>query len=260
MPKSRFSSLRAFAAVLALVPAFALAAGKVQLQDAPIDLQDRASLQRGAGLYMNYCAACHSLQFMRYSRLGEDLGLTPEQVEQFIIKGDAKIGDLMKTGLNKGDAQAWFGKAPPDLSTTARGKIQQEDWIYTFLKSFYVDETRPMGWNNTVLKGASMPNVLWDLQGIQRAVFEPKPENGECAIAEKDGQCISAFVVQEHERGRMTQAEYERAILDITAFLTYVGEPARLKRESLGVWVILFLSVFTLLAWLMKKEYWKDVH
>ena len=255
MLKSRF-----FVLLLALAPLLASAAGKVQLQDAQIDLQDKASLQRGAGLFMNYCAACHSLQYMRYSRLAEDLELTPEQVEQFLIKGDAKIGDVMKTGMAKGDGQAWFGKAPPDLSTTARGKIGQEDWIYTFLKSFYVDESRPKGWNNTVLAGASMPNVLWDLQGIQRATFEPKPEGGACAIAEKDGQCITGFVVQEHERGRMTDAEYDRAILDITAFLTYVGEPARLQRESLGVWVLLFLSFFTFLAWLLKNEYWKDVH
>mgnify|MGYP001286312342 CR=1 FL=1 len=237
MLKTRF-----FALVLALVvPTLGFAAGKVQLQDAPIDLQDRASLQRGAGLFMNYCAACHSLQFMRYSRLAEDLELTPEQVEQFIIMGDAKIGDLMKTGMAKGDGQAWFSKAPPDLSTTARGKIGQEDWIYTFLKSFYIDETRPMGWNNTVLEGASMPNVLWELQGKQR-----KTEEG--------------FVIQAHEEGRLSPAEFDRAITDISAFLTYVGEPARLKRESLGVYVILFLSFFTLLAWLLKNEYWKDVH
>jgi ubiquinol-cytochrome c reductase cytochrome c1 subunit len=230
-----------FALVLALAPVVGFAAGKVHLEDAPIDLQDKASLQRGAGLFMNYCAACHSLQYMRYSRLAEDLDLTPEQVEQFIIKGDAKIGDMMKTGMAKGDGQAWFGKAPPDLSTTARGKIGQEDWIYTFLKSFYVDETRPKGWNNSVLAGASMPNVLWELQGMQR-----KTEDG--------------FVIQEHEKGRLSPEEYDRAILDISAFLTYVGEPARLKRESLGVYVILFLAFFTLLAWLMKNEYWKDVH
>lgn len=240
MLKSRISALFA-AALLAVLPGAASAAGGAELQNAPIDLQDKASLQRGAGLFMNYCAACHSLQYMRYSRLAEDLELTPEQVEQFMIKGDAKIGEVMKTGLAKGDGQAWFGKAPPDLSTTARGKIGQEDWIYTFLKSFYVDEARPMGWNNTVLVGASMPNVLWELQGIQR-----KTEDG--------------FVVQEHERGRLSQAEYERAITDLAAFLTYVGEPARLQRESLGVWVILFLSFFTLMAYLLKKEYWRDVH
>lgn len=232
---------RLFALLLALAPAAAFAAGSVKLQDAPIDLSDRASLQRGAGLFMNYCAACHSLQFMRYQRMADDLGLSHEMVEEFMVKGDAKIGDLMKTGLAKGDGQAWFGKAPPDLSTTARGKIGQEDWIYTFLKSFYVDETRPMGWNNTVLAGASMPNVLWELQGMQR-----KTEDG--------------FVIQEHERGRLSPAEYERAIVDLTAFLTYVGEPARLKRESMGAWVVLFFAFFTLLAWLLKKEYWRDVH
>ena len=240
MLKSRISAFLA-AAVLLVAPAFVSAAGDAHLEDAQIDLQDKASLQRGAGLFMNYCAACHSLQYMRYSRLAEDLELTPEQVEQFLIKGDAKIGEVMKTGIAKGDGQAWFGKAPPDLSTVARGKIGQEDWVYTFLKSFYVDEARPMGWNNTVLANASMPNVLWELQGKQR-----KTEEG--------------FVIQEHERGRLSEAEYDRAILDISAFLTYVGEPARLQRESLGVWVILFLSFFTLLAYLLKKEYWKDVH
>lgn len=250
---------RLFAVLLACVPALAAAAGKVEMLDAPIDVHDRASLQRGAGLYMNYCAACHSLQFMRYSRLGEDLGLSVEQVEQLIIKGNAKIGDTMITGMSKEDGTAWFSKAPPDLSTTVRGKKGQEDWVYTFLRSFYVDESRPMGWNNTVLSGASMPNVLWELQGIQRATIEPMGEDG-CPVAQVGGNCITGFVVQEHERGRMTPAEFDRAILDLTAFLTYVAEPARLQREALGVWVILFLSFFTLLAWLMKREYWKDVH
>jgi ubiquinol-cytochrome c reductase cytochrome c1 subunit len=116
-----------------------------------------------------------------------------------------------------------------------------------------------MGWNNTVLSGASMPNVLWELQGIQRATIEPMGEDG-CPVAQVGGNCITGFVIQEHERGRMTPAEFDRAILDLTAFLTYVAEPARLQREALGVWVILFLSFFTLLAWLMKREYWKDVH
>ena len=241
MLKSSFFKARFFVFVVALLPALAHAAGKVELLDAPIDLHDRASLQRGAGLFMNYCAACHSLQFMRYSRLGEDLGLTTEQVEQFIIKGDAKIGDTMMTGMAEADGEAWLSKPPPDLSTTARGKIGQEDWIYTFLKSYYVDESRPMGWNNTLLAGSSMPNVLWELQGLQR-----KTEDG--------------FVIQQHERGRLPPEEFDRAITDIAAFLTYVGEPARLKRESLGIYVILFLSFFTLLAWLLKREYWKDVH
>lgn len=232
---------RVFVLMLALLPSIGFAAGSVHLENAQIDLQDKASLQRGAGVFMNYCAACHSLQYMRYSRMAEDLDLTPEQVEQFLIKGDAKIGEVMKTGMAKGDGQAWFGKAPPDLSTVTRGKIGQEDWLYTFLKSFYIDESRPIGWNNTVLKGSSMPNVLWELQGSQR-----KTEEG--------------FVIQEHERGLQTEAEFDRTITDLSAFLTYVGEPARLQRESLGVWVILFLSFFTLLAWLLKKEYWRDVH
>lgn len=230
-----------FVLLLALLPGVAWAAGKAELINAPIDLNDRASLQRGLGLYMNTCAACHSIGFMRYSRLAEDLGLSVEQIERYVIKGDAKIGDLMKTGMAKADGTAWFGKAPPDLSMTARGKLGQEDWIYTFLLSFYADESRPTGWNNKLLPNTSMPNVLWDLQGIQR-------------------YAQGGFVIQSHEAGRLSEAEFRQAALDIANFLTYVGEPARLQRERLGVWVLLFLSIFTVLAWFLKREYWKDVH
>src|SRR5690606_34716381 len=140
------------------------------------------------------------------------------------------------------DGETWFGKAPPDLSVVTRAKPGGPDWTYTFLKSFYVDETRPSGWNNTVLPGASMPNVLWELQGPQRAVYD---ESGHAvARLEKAGE------------GAVSEAEYEQTVRDITNFLTYVGEPSAMKRTSLGVWVILFLAAFTFLAWLLKKEYW----
>ncbi len=248
MINSRFM-FRAFGvAGLLAVSGLVTAAGKVHLEEAHIDLSDRASLQRGAGLFMNYCAGCHSLQYQRYSRLAEDLGLTQEQVEQNLIRGDAKFGEVMKTGMDKGDAQAWLGKAPPDLSLVTRAKLGGPDWTYTFLKSFYVDESRPVGWNNLVLANASMPNVLWELQGTQRAVEFSQGDNPQPTKLD-----VTAA-------GRLSAAEYDRAIRDITAFLTYVGEPAALKRERIGVWVILFLAFFTLMAWLLKREYWRDIH
>ncbi|HLS83858.1 MAG TPA: cytochrome c1 [Arenimonas sp.] len=243
------TKLRLFALLLALVPAVGLAAGGTTLEHSGTDLGDRASLQRGAGLFMNYCSGCHSLSMQRYSRLGEDLGLSEEQVERFLIRGDAKVGEPINTGIAAGDGNAWFGKAAPDLSLVARAKLGGPDWVYSYLKGFYVDESRPLGWNNTVFPGASMPHVLWELQGIQRPVYD----------VDADGQ--SHLVRLELVKpGRMSPAEYDRTARDISAFLQYVAEPAALKRESVGVWVLLFLAVFTFVAWLLKAEYWRDVH
>lgn len=221
------------------------AAGGAPLLDSHVNIGDQASLQRGAALFMNYCAGCHSLGYQRYSRTAKDLGLSEEQVMSYLNFTGAKFGEHMKTAMDPADGESWFGKAPPDLSLVARAKSGGPNWTYTFLKSFYVDETRPAGWNNTVLAGASMPNVLWKLQGIQRPVYDAHGaiERMELAPA-----------------GAQSAAEFDRTVRDITAFLTYVGEPAALKREAYGVWVILFLTVFTFLAWLLKTEYWRDVH
>jgi len=207
-----------------------------------------ASLQRGARLFFNYCSGCHSLKYVRYSRLAEDLQLSEEDVLSNFAFTGAKIGDLVVSNMPEAKAADWFGKAPPDLSVEARAK--GPDWIYNYLKSFYLDETRPVGWNNTVFPGASMPNVLWELQGAQRAVFA-KAKPGEDARVEKFETAIP---------GRQSAAEFDESARDLTAFLEYVGEPAKLKRESMGVWVILYLGFFTFLAWLLKHEYWKDVH
>ena len=221
----------------------------VKLQQAGTDLEDRASLQRGAQLYMNYCSGCHSLKYMRYSRLAEDLGLTEEQVMKNLNFTGGKFGDHIINAMPAKGSEQWFGKTPPDLSLISR--VRGSDWIYTYLKSFYVDESRPLGWNNPVFPNASMPNPLWELQGIQRAVYGKKNEaTGETPVERLE---IS-------QAGTQSAAEFDRTARDITAFLEYVGEPAALKRQSIGVWVILFLSFFTLLAYLLKKEYWKDVH
>ena len=218
------------------------------LLSADVHLDDRASLQRGAALFMNYCSGCHSLQYLRYSRLGDDLGLSEAEVGKNLNFTGAKYGDKIRVAMSPTDATAWFGKAPPDLSLEARSR--GADWIYTYLKSFYVDESRPMGWNNKLLPGASMPHVLWQLQGIQQAVT---------GAAEKGGEAhVESFKLA--QKGSQTEAEYDQTARDISAFLQYAGEPVALQRESMGVWVVLFLGVFTFLAWLLKREYWQDVH
>ena len=238
------------ALLLALAPGLAPAAGGAALQSSHVNIADQASLQRGAALFMNYCSGCHSLSLQRYSRTAQDIGLTEAQMMQYLNFSDAKFGEQIKSSLDPADGEAWFGKAPPDLSLVARSKLGGPDWTYTFLKSFYVDETRPSGWNNTLLPGASMPNVLWELQGTQHAVY------GEGAA----GAAPHVEKLELAAPGRLSEQEFDRAARDITAFLAYVGEPSAIQREATGLWVILFLAAFTLLAWVLKKEYWKDVH
>lgn len=233
---------------VAVTPAFG--AGDVRLESSHANVGDRASLQRGARLFMNYCLSCHEAAFMRYSRMGADLGLSDEQVIDNLIFTDRAIGETMTVAMDRDDATAWFGAPAPDLSLTARAKLGGPDWIYTYLKSFYVDESRPLGWNNTVLPNASMPHVLWELQGIQRPVYA-EGHQGDATHVER---------LETVQAGLMSPAEYDQAIRDIAAFMAYIAEPAVLKRQAMGVWVLLFLSVFTFLAWLLKKEFWRDVH
>lgn len=233
---------------LALAPAAALAAGGGNLQDAQVNIGDTASLQRGAALFANYCAGCHSLQYQRYSRLAQDLGLTEEQVMENLAFTGAKFGEQMTVAMDPADGEAWFGKAPPDLSLVSR--VRGPNWVYSYLKGFYIDESRPMGWNNTVFPDASMPHVLWDLQGVQHPVYGQA--HGGAAPAIERLELV--------EEGKLTPGEYDRVARDITNFLQYVGEPAALQREAYGLWVILFLAALTFLTWLLKKEYWRDVH
>lgn len=234
------------ALLLFVAPSLGLAASAVHLDDADIDLSDQASLQRGAKYFVNYCLSCHSAQYQRYNRMGRDLGLTENEVKENLMFTSDKIGDTMTVAMDPDDAAKWFGVAPPDLSviTRARGV----DWIYTYLRSFYIDETRPFGVNNLVFPDVGMPHVFWKLQGLQRAVF--KEEDGKKHFERFDMV----------EQGTMTPEEFDGAMRDLTAFLSYVGEPVQLERKRLGVWVLLFIAVFFILAYLLKKEYWKDVH
>ncbi|GAB4289526.1 MAG: cytochrome c1 [Thiohalomonadaceae bacterium] len=233
---------------MAALPAFALAAGAgVHLDKAPVNLRDQASLQRGARMFVNYCLSCHSAQFMRFNRMGADLGISEEQLKANMMFGTDKVGDTMTIAMAAKDAKGWFGNPPPDLSVIARAR--GADWLYTYMRTFYIDEKKPMGVNNLVFPDVGMPHVLWELQGMQKPVYH----TGE------DGHAtISGFEMV--KPGTMTPAEYDAAVGDLVNFLVYMGEPVQLKRQELGVKVLTFLAFFFVLAYLLKKEYWKDVH
>ena len=247
MTKNLLSRAAVFAASL-LLTVTAMASEGGNLQQAGTDLGDPASLQRGAKLYMNYCSGCHSLKYLRYARIGEDLGLSEEDVQANLNFNGGKIGDHVISPMTAAMGVAAFGKAPPDLSVISR--VRGSDWIYTYLKSFYLDESRPVGWNNKLFANASMPNPLWELQGLQQPVYGKKTATGEMPV---EGFTIS-------QAGTQDAQAFDQTARDITAFLEYAGEPAALKRESLGVWVIFFLVFLAFLAWLLKNEYWRDVH
>src|SRR5690606_32136749 len=203
-----------------LASAQALAAGGGPLQQAGHDLGDQAALQRGAALYMNYCSGCHSRKYVRYSRIARDLRLTEHQVQPALNFTGAKVGEQVMTTLAPEDGQAWFGQVPPDLTLVSR--VRGSDWVYTYLKSFYLDPERPLGWNNTLFPNASMPNPLWEMQGLQRAEYgEPDAATGE--------RPVDHLVIA--EPGEVEPQVYDQAVRDITNFLDYVGEPAALKRQ-----------------------------
>ena len=247
MTKFAFRLLPALLAGL-FAAAPALAEETAGLMHAGTDLGDQASLQRGAQLFMNNCSGCHSLQYLRYSRMASDLGLTEQEVMDNLNFTGGKIGDQVHVALTEDQAKQFFGKMPPDLSLIAR--VRGTDWIYTYLKSFYLDETRPLGWNNKLFPNASMPNPLWEMQGLQQPVYGKAEEGGD--------RPVEKLVLA--TPGSQTPAQFDQSVRDITAFLEYAGEPAALKREQIGVWVLAFLALLALLAWMLKNEYWKDVH
>ncbi|MGX9719630.1 cytochrome c1 [Stenotrophomonas acidaminiphila] len=244
----KWIALLATATAALLFSAATFAASGGALQQAGNDLSDQASLQRGAQAYMNYCSGCHSLKYLRYSRMATDLGLTEQQVMDNLNFTGAKFGEQIHVAMTKEQGDKWFGKMPPDLSLISR--VRGSDWIYTYLKSFYLDESRPLGWNNKLFPNASMPNPLWELQGLQHAEFGEPDAAGE--------RHPERLVVT--SPGNVKPQEYDQTVRDITNFLEYAGEPAVLKRQSMGVWVVLFLALLSFLAYLLKNEYWTDVH
>lgn len=241
------------AAILALAllaPAVQAAGGNDTLPgySISVDLTNRPSLQRGAKYFVNYCLSCHSLAYSRYSRVGSDLGLTEEMVQDNLIFTGRRVGETMEVAMDPIDAEAWFGAVPPDLSTLARQK--GAEYIYQFLMTFYRDESRPWGVSNWRFPNTSMPHVLWQEQGLQEPIRKVPEYGGPAKIT---GLRLA-------EPGHKSPEEYRQMAVDITTFLVYVAEPARLTRESMGVWVLGFLLLLIGLTFALKREYWKDVH
>lgn len=235
-----------------VLPMTVSAAGGHQLDyHIDVDTSDVKSLQRGARIFVNYCLSCHSAAYMRYNRLGSDLGISEDVLKSNFMFGTDKPGDTMNVAMKSSDALKFFGVAPPDLSVTARSR--GADWLFGYFMTFYRDPSRPLGVNNLQFKDVAMPHVLWELQGFQRPVYTTVPQ--------QDG--METRVIEQLEQGspgKLNPEEYEATIYDLVNFLVYLSEPAKFQRQKLGIWVIIYLLSFLVLAIMLKKEYWKDVH
>ncbi|GLT18518.1 cytochrome c [Vibrio zhanjiangensis] len=238
--------------LFAILPTLVMASGAVvSLDKANNDLSDQASLQNGAKLFMNYCFGCHSSQYQRYERVARDIGIPVELLkDNLIFDPNAKVGDLMENAIPDSSAAKWFGATPPDLTLVAR--VRGVDWLYTYLRSFYEDPSRPFGVNNIVFPSVGMPHVLEELQGIPTPVYETKTVNGE--------EHKVVVGTETNGTGELNQEEYDDAVRDLVNFLEYSGDPVKLERNALGWWVMAFLVIFTIVVVLLKKEYWRDVH
>jgi ubiquinol-cytochrome c reductase cytochrome c1 subunit len=243
--------------LMSVVPTVTLAAGGgVDLDDAPIDIADMESVKRGAKHFVDYCLSCHEASYMRYNRIAMDTGMSDGELRENLIfttneKGEpTKVGSLMKVAMTDEYAKKAFGTEVPDLTLSARAR--GADWLYTYLRTFYVDPNRPTGMNNLVFPDVSMPNVLGSLQGIQKAVYKTETRQGvEVETVDK---------LELAQPATMTAEEFDAFVADLVNFMVYLGEPVQNERRSLGVKVLIFLAIFGVLAYLLKKEYWKDVH
>ena len=236
-----------------------------ECDSAEVDASDIASLQRGAQIYMNYCLGCHSLKYARYKRVSEDLEIPLEMFQANLIFGDQKLGDLINIGMESKESKEWFGNSPPDL--TLEAGLRGPDWIYTYLKSFYIDDSRPLGVNNKVYENVGMPHVLLEMQGEQFSVCKQIPEiasnggikqdplTGEQLTIEKCG-----FLEVKDGTGIQTVDEFDKSMKDLTNFLAYMTDPMKKERETLGIYVLLYLFIFTILSYLLYIEFKKDLH
>jgi ubiquinol-cytochrome c reductase cytochrome c1 subunit len=245
-------------ALLMCFPLFAHASeGGENLMKADVNLENKNSLRNGAKLFVNYCMSCHSAKYMRYMHVAHDLGLTDKQMQNLILVSDfsnedkpqgvdKKVGALMTVAMTEQEGKKWFGNPPPDLTLVAR--VRGANWLYTYLNSFYLDPSRPTGANNTLFHNVGMPDVLWELHGLR------KLKEGKAKGNEETG------MFEQVTDGKMTDAEYHKATNDLVNFLVYLGEPAKMERQRVGILVMFFLVIFFIFAYLLKKEYWKDVH
>ncbi|MDR5898079.1 cytochrome c1 [Halomonas vilamensis] len=250
-----------FALLFTLLPLTAFAAGGASVPySMDPDLSNKESLQNGMKLYVNYCMGCHSMEHQRFARTAEDIGIPQDLVEQnLIFSSDLAFNDQMHIAMNSEDAETWFGVAPPDLSLINR--LRGTDYIYSYLLSFYRDPSQPLGVNNTVLEASAMPNVLEPLQGVQEMVCAEtdRPVDG----AELDpltGKYQSCNVLQVTQPGELEPEEFEKAIYDLTNFLAYVGEPSKLQAQAIAPKVLIFIIIFGVVAYFLKREYWRDIH
>jgi ubiquinol-cytochrome c reductase cytochrome c1 subunit len=244
-------------AALFVSPAAMASEGGVRLDAAPIKQTDVVSLQSGARTFANYCLNCHSASLMRWNRLME-LGLTEAQIKDNLMFSGDKVGELMNVAMSRKDAKQWFGAAPPDLSVIARAR--GADWLYSYLRGFYRDPARPTGWNNTVYENVGMPNPLWQLQG-ERVRVEQTVKGDDAGGGEGSHRgAIKAVKYELVRPGSLTPVQYDEAVRDLVNFLVYLGEPAATSRKQIGIFVLLFLLALWPLAYLLKREYWKDVH
>lgn len=243
-------------AALLVSPAAMASEGGVRLDTAPINQTDVVSLQSGARTFVNFCLNCHSASLMRWNRLME-LGLTEAQIKDNLMFSGDKVGELMNVAMSRKDAKQWFGAAPPDLSVIARAR--GADWLYTYLRGFYRDPARPTGWNNTVYENVGMPNSLWQLQGervrVEQAV-RGDANDGEAG----HGGATNAVKFETVKPGSLTPVRYDETVRDLVNFLVYLGEPAATSRKQIGIFVLLFLLALWPLVYLLKREFWKDVH
>jgi ubiquinol-cytochrome c reductase cytochrome c1 subunit len=246
--------------IFALITAFGLAAGAqaseggIAWDKAPDRTNDLGSLQNGAKLFVNYCLNCHSASFMRFNRL-KDIGLTEKEIKDNLLFTTEKVGDTMKAAIDPKQAKEWFGGNPPDLTVIARSRSGHggtgADYLYTYLRTYYRDETKATGWNNLVFPSVAMPHVLWELQGTRAPVYEEKEEHGHKVAVFKGWQQLTP--------GTMTPLQYDQAIGDLVGYLQWMGEPAQNTRIRVGVWVLIFLLGLTFVAWRLNAAFWKDV-
>ncbi len=246
--------------ILALVMATGLVAGAqaseagIAWDKAPAKTNDLASLQNGAKLFVNYCLNCHSAAFMRFNRL-KDIGLTDQQIKDNLLFTTEKVGETMQAAIDPKQAKAWFGANPPDLTVIARSRSGAHgsgaDYLYTYLRTFYRDDTKATGWNNLAFPNIAMPNVLWELQGERKPVYAEHEEGGHKVEVFKGWQQVKP--------GTMTPLQYDQAVGDLVGYLQWMGEPAQNTRVRIGVWVLIFLLLLTFITWRLNAAYWKDV-
>ncbi|MBT9465920.1 cytochrome c1 [Hydrogenophaga sp.] len=246
--------LLGFVMALGMSGAALAAGGSIPLDKAPERTNDMAALQNGAKLFVNYCLSCHSAAFMRYNRL-RDIGLNDKQIAENLTFATDKIGDTMKASIDPKQAKQWFGVNPPDLTLIARSRSSHAgtgaDYVYTLLRTYYRDDTKPTGWNNLAFPNIGMPNPLWELQGEQRPVVEKVMSHGHEVDRVKGWAPVKA--------GTLSAAEYDQNVGDLVAYLQWMAEPAQNSRVRVGVWVMLFLAAFTVVAWRLNASFWKDI-